>query len=299
MIGKGGPENLVCKYRGVRQRKWGKWVAEIREPKMENGGTPIRLWLGTFNSAVEAALAYDEAARTMYGPRARLNLPGYPVKPMKFSHGSPNVTRISTPKLTMTWRMKFEAYKEALDEFEVSMVDHHQQQNVPRQETLEIKPSGTVSTDNSGVAHDENCESGQLGSSENVLFQDYLKSLESCLMDDLFDKEPSGTVDNYVDLSDCRRFLLDSPEREELSVPLSGISDTDNSSPGRGVSSAGHEQCLQSSGSSSLELQNRVDANPNLNNREAETSNADYNYGIWNPSLSFDSSGLMFSDLEF
>ncbi|KAK1415452.1 hypothetical protein QVD17_31233 [Tagetes erecta] len=70
MKGKGGPDNSRCNYRGVRQRTWGKWVAEIREP---NRGK--RLWLGTFGSAVEAALAYDEAARAMYGPLARLNLP--------------------------------------------------------------------------------------------------------------------------------------------------------------------------------------------------------------------------------
>ncbi|XP_071732742.1 uncharacterized protein [Rutidosis leptorrhynchoides] len=70
MKGKGGPENSICNFRGVRQRTWGKWVAEIREP---NRGK--RLWLGTFGSAVEAALAYDEAARAMYGPSARLNLP--------------------------------------------------------------------------------------------------------------------------------------------------------------------------------------------------------------------------------
>lgn len=68
--GKGGPQNAACEFRGVRQRTWGKWVAEIREPKKRT-----RLWLGSFATAEEAAMAYDEAARRLYGPDAYLNLP--------------------------------------------------------------------------------------------------------------------------------------------------------------------------------------------------------------------------------
>ncbi|CAN8300948.1 unnamed protein product [Cochlearia groenlandica] len=118
-------EPMSPKYTGVRKRKWGKWVAEIRLPNSRE-----RIWLGSFDSPEKAARAFDAALYCLRGSGARFN---FPENPPEIPDG-----RSLTPQ-----QIQVVAHRYASEEF-LPLQQQEQQSLSPRGEMI-ISARGEIS----------------------------------------------------------------------------------------------------------------------------------------------------------
>ncbi|KAK9705644.1 hypothetical protein RND81_07G072900 [Saponaria officinalis] len=184
-----------CKYKGVRKRKWGKWVSEIRLPNSRE-----RIWLGSYDSPEKAARAFDAAQFCLRGRSGNYNFPD----------NLPDIPegRSMTPSEIQVAAARFANLTTAT---ELNNGSHHEQQKVVESTTTSYSPSsssmwdetvqmsGDIMVGAEGSFHEQLSLSTALGSGNYVSEFGYFTECENYILPNNFDYEDTYDTSLYQD----------------------------------------------------------------------------------------------------